>query len=435
MTVKLGEKGQFLAVVAVVFVATVGQIAIRGQLSAPTTEYNEQVRMARHLADGAGFVCPVGPRRDDPSSWYTPGYIALMAGVLKVFGDGSPAALATIRLLNAAAFALAVGLAFLIARRLLDATVAWTAMVLLLLSPTLAYKADEIWDTQWTMLAGMAVMFLLVCVRPRRRVGVFGAGVACAAAAMVNPSFTLCYPVWVIYAGWKTAPAKATRHGRARHLLRYALLASAGFVLGILPWTVRNYRTFGELFYLRGNLPMEMWVGNAPWSDGYFFASDGSRIHPVFDEHEARRMTRLGEWTYFRTCRSDLGRWWREDPDRFFHLGLRRVRWFWFGRYDFDVSPTAKLIKAAGAAVPTVLAILGTAFVILRRREALVLVVTAAVYPLVYYATIVMVRYRLPVEPVMMILAAVGLVETVRILRRRFVSGEKTVLEDTPDRL
>ncbi|MGC9454477.1 MAG: hypothetical protein ACP5HU_06395 [Phycisphaerae bacterium] len=419
MATKSGQKGQFLAVVAIVFAATAGQITLRGRLAAPTTEYNEQFRMARYLADGEGFVCPVGPPRDDPSSWYTPGYVALMAGVLKVSGGPSSAALATIRLLNTAAFAMAAGLAFLIARRLLDATVAWTTVVLLLISPTLAYKADEIWDTQWTMLAGMSVMFLLVCVRPRRWPAVFAAGLACATAAMINPSFTLCYPVWVAYAGWKTRPEGKSRHDRARHLLRYVLLAATGFVLGILPWTVRNYRTFGELFYLRGNLPLEMWVGNAPWSDGYFFAPDGSRIHPVFDRYEALRMERLGEWEYFRACSRDVARWWNEDPQRFFRLGLRRVRWFWFGRYDFDVSTTAKLIKAVGAAGPSILALFGTAFVVLRRRRALVLVITAAVYPLVYYATIVMVRYRLPVEPVVMMLAALGVVETARLLGRR----------------
>ncbi|MFP3938408.1 MAG: hypothetical protein ACLFVW_08705 [Phycisphaerae bacterium] len=393
-------------------------MSLRGRLTAPTTDYNEQVRLARHIADGAGFVCPVGPRREDPSSWYTPGYVVMMAGVLKVFGGASPAALATIRLLNAAAISLVAGLTFLIARRLLDSTTAWTAVVLLLASPILAYKADEIWDTQWTMNAGMLVMFLLVCVRPHRLSGIFGAGLACAAAAMINPSFTLCYPVWVIYAGWRTRPEAATRHGRSRHLLRYALLAFTGFVLGILPWTVRNYRTFGELFYLRGNLPLEMWVGNAPWSDGYFFASDGSRIHPVFDEYEALRMTRLGEWEYFQACRRDVARWWNEDPHRFFRLGLRRVRWFWLGRYDFDVPTTAKLVKVVGTAGPSFLAIVGTAFVVLRRRRGLVLVITAAVYPLVYYATIVMVRYRLPVEPVVMMLAAVGVVETGRLFAR-----------------
>jgi hypothetical protein len=243
---------------------------------------------------------------------------------------------------------------------------------------------------------------------------------------MVNPCFTLCYPVWVLYAGWKTRRRPATGGRTLGHLARYAALALAGFVLAILPWTVRNVRTFGELFYLRGNLPLEMWVGNAPWSDGYFFSTDGQRVHPVFDEQEARRMVRLGEWGYFQACREDLARWWRQDPGRFFRLGARRVRWFWLGRYDFDVSPAARAVKLAGVAVPTALALLGRGMVLWRRREGLVLVVTVAVYPLVYYATIVMVRYRLPVEPVVLMLSAVGLAEVARLLRRRVMPARRT---------
>ncbi|MFW6133569.1 MAG: hypothetical protein ACOC8F_06695 [Planctomycetota bacterium] len=405
---------RFAIVAGVVFAAHAGLAAVRNTLAAPTTPYNEQYRMARYLLEGRGFVCPVGPPRDDPSSWYVPGYISLMAGVTALLGGPGAASLAAIRLLNLAALGASAGLYFLIARRLLGTTVAWVTAALVCLSPLLLYKSAEVWETNWAMLVGAAGLGLCVLAPPRRSAAVFAAGLGLGAGAMINPCWTLCYPVWVAFAWRRQRP----RRHRMRDFARYAGLSATGFALAIAPWTVRNYRTFGELFYLRGNLPMELWVGNAPWSDGYFFNRQGKRIHPVFDENEARAMVRLGEWGYFRACRDDVARWWWNDPQRFVRLGLRRMRWFWFGRYDLDEPPARRAVRFAGTAVPGALALLGAVLVLWRRRRAWVLMATAAVFPLVYYASLLMVRYRLPVEPVLLTLVAVTLCEAGRVLRR-----------------
>lgn len=409
-----GNWKPFLTVAGVVFIVHAGLAGVRGKLTSPTTPYNEQYRMAQYLLQGRGFVCPVGPPRDDPSSWYVPGYIALMTAVMAVVGQSGPATLSTIRLLNLAALGVSTGLFFLVARRLLDRPTAWLAAALICLSPTIVYKSPEVWDTNWAMLVGAALLGLCVLAPPRRSLAVFAAGLGFGAGALVNPCWTLCYPAWVVCAWLGRRPDRR----RVLDFTRYAGLIVAGFAVAIAPWTIRNYVTFGKLLYLRGNLPMELWVGNAPWSDGYFFNQDGERFHPVFNEEQARRMGRLGEWGYFQACREDVGRWWRQNPERFFRLALRRMRWFWFGRHELARSPTHHVIRVAATTVPGTLAILGAVIVLWRRRRAWILVATAVIFPLIYYAALFMVRYRLPVEPVLLILAATALVTAARGLRR-----------------
>ena len=388
------------------FVITTAQVTLRGKLTGPTTPYNEQMRMARYLLHGTGFVCPVGPERDDPSSWYAPGYIAGMPVVLAIFGEPSTASLAAIRLINIAAVSVAFGLYFLVGLRLFDRKIAWVGLVLMVLSPALSFKADEIWDTSWTMLGGAALLALFALVRPRRGWALVLSGLGCGAVAMINPAFTLCYPVWVVYGWW----GRRAERRKVSDFLRYAGLVLCGFLITVLPWTIRNYRTFGELFYLRGNLPLEIWSGNAPWSDGYGDARRRDKPHPVFHESEARRMVELGEYRYFQTCRRDVRRWWAEDKSRFVRLTLSRIAWFWGGRYDFDVSRAALIAKALGVAGSTILAAIGTVVIVWKRRNGLILLVTVLVFPLMYYVTQITVRYRLPIEPLILLLGAVGLV-------------------------
>ena len=111
--VHMPSRRQMLVVFLAALTLRAGYVAGTGKLGAPPPDYREQVRMARYLVHGSGFVSPVGPERDDPSSWYVPGYVGLVAGVFKLCGEDSYASLAIVRLLGlltqAGAIALWVG--------------------------------------------------------------------------------------------------------------------------------------------------------------------------------------------------------------------------------------------------------------------------------------------------------------------------------------
>jgi hypothetical protein len=58
---------------------------------------------------------------------------------------------------------------------------------------------------------------------------------------------------------------------RCRRLKRgwlYALLAFLGFVNGLVPWTMRNFQTEGDLIPIVNSTYWHLWVGNHPSADG-----------------------------------------------------------------------------------------------------------------------------------------------------------------------
>jgi len=373
-----------------------------GTLAAPPPEYNEQVRMARYLCHGRGFVCPVGPERDDPSSWYSPGFITLVALIFRACGEATPLSWAAIRLMNLGFQAAALGIWFAIARRLLGRRAAAATALLLIFSPPLVYESRGIWDTHLLLLAGAAGTAFFTFVPVRRHVAAAASGVLCGLIAYVNPCLTLCYPVWWF---WN----RGLHRGKpviARNGLGLAAAAVLAFLATIAPWTLRNRAVFGDWFYMRGNLGMELWVGAAPWSEGSIISVDNERVHPVFDDVEARRMVEMGEYAYFQACKSEALGWWKNEPRRMAGLTLNRIKWFWFGRYPAVQSLHAKTVKLFGVTLIGAGGIVGGLVLLWRRRRVWVIPAMVLVFPIPYYLTITAVRYRAPIEPVLILALA-----------------------------
>ena len=410
----------FLTVFTLLFVLTAGSLIFRDQLTAATSSYNEQLRIAQYLARGTGFVCPVGPERQDPSSWYSPGFIGIMAGVLAVFGESSSTSLAIIRLLNA--FVLSIGLAiyFQLAKRMFGYKVAGLTLLLWVIHPGLLARADQIWDTTWSSFTGAVLLYIFCFWRLERPFSKLLSGMIAGGAALINPVFTLCYPVWVIFA-WLRNKSSGVN---VVAFLGHAALILFGFLLVILPWTVRNYLTFGDVFYLRGNLPLEIWVGNAPWAEGDMSSVDGRRIHPVFDETESARMVQLGEYGYFQACRADVAQWWRDNPQRFFRLAFRRFRFFWLGPLNGGQNLLYRIKLWFPVWAVGIFAWIGFVVIMVKHRHARILASTLLVFPLIYYATLWLPRYRLPIEPLLIIITAVVFVEAFHYIRGKFAKSE-----------
>lgn len=423
---------QALAVCVIAFLVRFGYLVGTGQIDDPPPPYNEQVRIARYLLHGTGFVSPVGPERHDPSSWYAPGYIAIIAAIFRMFGEDSTAAWVAMRVVNLSAHAAALAIWVVVARYLLGRRTAAMAAVLMILSPAISREAAGIWDTYVAMLGGAVCVAVFVLRRLRTVAAQLFAGALCGLVANVNPCFTFCYPVWYVWnrrryserseVGRRRADTHAAPDGRGRQRFTGRFVWSLiplliGFGAVITPWTLRNRVVFGEWFYMRGNLGLEMWVGAAPWSDGSFFAYHGGRVHPVFDQAQARRLVQRGEHQYFKDCMQEALTWWRAEPWRVLGSCARRVKWFWIGRYPPGQSWAVRGLKIVGLTLVGLLALAGAVHCVLCRRECWILLGTMLIFPLPYYTTVLAVRYRVPLEPVLLLMAAWLLCES-RLFQR-----------------
>ena len=113
---------------------------------------------------------------------------------------------------------------------------------------------------------------LLSAAAGGRRVVWAAAGVAFGLSAIARPTiipFIAVAAVWIVVVGW--------RSGKARSAFGAAALYVAGTALIILPVTVHNYLTDGDLVLVSANGGVNFFIGNNPLSDGITAVVPGTR--------------------------------------------------------------------------------------------------------------------------------------------------------------
>lgn len=189
------------------------------------------------------------------------------------------------------------------------------------------------------------------------------------------------------------------REQRGGRLVGVMLL---GILLACVPWGARNVRTFHDLFFIRSNLGLELYVGNHPGAHADIDVSvaRGSFRHPRTNLAEAERVRELGEAAYMREKQAEALRWIRDNPGEFLRLTAARIGYFWFGRWGRSPASMGYLLLFA-------LAIVG-AWKLLPRLGApqrAALLIPLATYPLIYYVVAYMPRYGEPVRWLLYLLA------------------------------
>jgi hypothetical protein len=183
-------------------------------------------------------------------------------------------------------------------------------------------------------------------------------------------------------------------------------LGLAGLVLVacILPWTYRNYQAYGQFLLLNSNAGYAMYSAQHPMHGVNFREFDAAPIPEAWwgrpEPELDRDLMRLGIGFVL------------DDPARFFLLSLSRARAF----FEFWPTPGTTLLHNIGRAgsfgilLPFIL--YGLYLVIrnsqLATRNSLIFLFVAF-YTLLHVLTWAMVRYRLPVDAVLIFLPAMAL--------------------------
>ncbi|MGA2371872.1 MAG: hypothetical protein ACLPPV_08860 [Candidatus Korobacteraceae bacterium] len=113
-----------------------------------------------------------------------------------------------------------------------------------------------------------------------------------------------------------------------------ALLAIIPLVM-VLPWLVRNYLVFHKPIFLRDNLGLELSLSNndcAKFSYALNAGPEGcfSNSHPNYSYREARRVASMGEPEYYQLRLREALNWINHNRARFVSLTSERFVAFWF---------------------------------------------------------------------------------------------------------
>lgn len=376
---------------------------------APASFAQETGSIASALASGKGFSSPF-LKETGPTAWLTPVYPLLVAGVFRVFGVFTRASFFAVVLLNALFSSAACVAIFHAGKRVGGLGIATGAAWLWAIFPNAVMVPFEwVWDTALSAFLGALILWATLKLTESARCRDWCAyGLLWGFTLMTNASLGSLLPFllgWAAYRTYRQIQAPETKF----RALKLALAATSIATLCCVPWTVRNYVVFHRWIPLRSNLPLELYIGNnenyaphAPWPGR------------VTKERELLRYFRMGEMAFMDEEKRKALAFMRAYPRIEVVLTAKRFVAFWTGLPN----PVQSFLETDSLLVRVLLvcnalaglgALLGIAVLLWKRSPyAFPLAAYPLVYPWLYYLTHPNLRYRHPIDPVVLLLAAIA---------------------------
>jgi hypothetical protein len=212
-----------------------------------------------------------------------------------------------------------------------------------------------------------------------------------------------------------------------RRMLGTLVGATAVVIMLILPWTVRNYRAFDSFVLLNTNAGFAFFWGNHP-IHGQEFIPILPWSGPSYQELIPEELRGLNEAELDRALlKRGLG-FIAEDPGRYVILSLTRIEEyfkFWPSADSGPVSNVARVFSF-GLLLPFMLYGLILGFRRSLSSEALILYLFLLTYTGIHVLTWTLIRYRLPIDAVLLVFAGLALVDIYARLTRRIRTGKSS---------
>lgn len=360
-------------------------------------------RVARSLVTGHGFGNVFADT--GPTAVLSPVYAYLLAGIFWLLGPHTPASVVTALAINSLFSALTCVPVFLLSRSCFGDRVAKWAGWLWAFSPYgIYYGADWAWSTcLLTLLLCSLFLMVLKLENSGRLLHWIGFGLLTGLAALTEPVALSVLPflgAWTCY----------RRYRQGRTWMMPAIAATLALFAVLSPWIVRNYETFHQFIPVRSGFGLELYIGN----NGYSTRWVNSALHPNHNDAELEEYAKAGEVAYMEHKRQQAMDYIRAHPGWFVRMTLRRMLYIWTGYWSLDRAYLAiEPLDPPNIFVATTLSVL--AFLGLRRvfkldrALAVRFAIVLACFPLVYYVSHPETYYFRPVDPLIVVLAAVAI--------------------------
>ena len=366
----------------------------------------ESGNIAHSLATGQGFSSPFRVNTG-PTAWTPPVYPALLAGIFRVFGPYAFPSFIAAALLNISFATLTCVPIFFAGKRIAGLGVAAAAAWLWSIFPNaILIPVESMWDASLSALL-VAIMFWATTALPdSSRMRSWAAyGLLWGVTLLTNTTLVALLPLLL---GWLAYRA----HTQDRKWIGNVAFSLGIVILCCAPWTIRNYKVFHTFVALRSGLGLQLWLGNNDHTQDIFRAER----HPIYDANERAHYMQMGEVAYMHEKQGEAVHYMLSHPAREAHLVIRRIISFWSGGTP---TPLKDFLNVESRWFRFVLlfnlfaalgALLGIIF-LMRRRSPFWFpaAIFPAVFPWAYYLSLVLPRYRLPIDPVVMLLTAVTL--------------------------
>ncbi len=449
--------------IAITVVATVGRTIsalYQGDAIAPLPGISDQISydaLARRLLAGYGFSFSTewwpATHAGEPTAHWSFLYTLYLATVYALFGQHPLAA----RLIQAVVAGLLLPwFSYRIGSRLFGGRTGVVAAALSAVYPYFVYYGGALMTETFYILAILWSLDLATgSIRswlereralPRERIAAIGTkrpwvllGLALGVAALLRQLILLFVPflfAWILWTAISGTPIHSARAtiDRLRHPIAGLLVSVLVLFAVIAPWTVRNYQAFGQFVLLNTNAGYAFFLSNHP-----AFGTDFGDITPSgnYMGMIPRELNHLNEAELEQALlRRGIGFVW-EDPIRYALLSLSRVKTY----FEFWPLASSSLasnlgrVLSIGISLPFMIYGLYLSAACRRRclldgqfSSALLLYLFVAVYSLIHILSWPAPRYRLPVDSILLIPAALAINDLTSQLAGR---GRRPAQQDT----
>jgi len=370
--------------------------------------------IARNLISGVGYWDTTGEWPGEPpyanpsapTARWMPGYPLFVAGVYLIFGESYR----TVYVAQVVLGVIIAGLIYLLARDTLGKQVGVFAVFLYAVDPFSILISGSFQTEQLFTLLVTASLYCLLKVREEAQTQLTFAllfGLLAGAGALTRNVAGLMFGGLClgVLLGWEEG------FGRMRFSTRVFIvaIASVAFLGTLSPWLIRNYKLTGHYI-----LTTEAWqtlaMSNNDNGGVYFNFPEGLAAMP-------RTFIKQPEIEREAVYKKFVTDWIAKHPWRF--------AWFYLGRAMVFWSPTVKTLTGMqtvlGVIFNGILLLFAAAYIFIHRKhwtETLSIYIVLLVFTLGYSLAAAHTRFRLPLYPLLEILAAGGILSMLRARRK-----------------
>lgn len=393
----------------------------QGNVITPLPGVADQIsyhQLAIRVLEGEGFSFATGwwpaTRANQPTAHWSFLYVLFLAAVYGVFGP-EPLAARIVQVLIAGV--LQPWLSWRIGTRVFGERVGLVSAGLTALYGYFVFYGGALVTESLFMVACLWALDRATALAYRPGRGVWSRwvvlGLALGTAALLRQAFILIIPVILAWLFWELALRRrvtvAKGFGPAGATLR---LAAAVAVLAacILPWTVRNYKAFGDFVLLNTNAGFVFFWANHP--------IHGDRFIPILPDGPTNygsmipaKYQALNEAQLDRALMAEGIGFVKADPVRYVKLSISRIPEFFKFWPSADSGRGSNIVRVLSFGLLVPFVVVGAGLVLLNGwRQSpsggLLLLAVAGTYSLAHVLTWTLVRYRLPVDAMAMPIAA-----------------------------
>jgi|GEM_PF-4928710 len=349
-------------------------------------------QLAAALADGRGYISKDGT----PHTIRTPAVPVLISLVFRLTDSSN----VVVRVVMCLLATLLVPVCYLLGRSLADERVGLLSAIAAALFPNWIWFSSYILTD--LLAAASIVLLVWALVEGWRRdslswfmaAGLLGGGGILVRATNMVFVPGIIFWIFLVMPTW-------------RRRFVAAILVCVSLACVVAPWSIRNSLAFGRFASVSTQGGVAFWIGNNPEATGVLTHDFGHWREVLSKQMPREDYANSLEWS--EACKAKATQFIRENPGRFLRLCTIRFVEFW-KIYSPRVPLHKSLMVIASFGVLLPFAILQ---VIRRgwcRGPEMLLVILIASQTAVHTVFTAIIRYRIPIEPLVVILAASGLV-------------------------